>query len=58
MTDGILLGALLLVLGIVIGSGITLAITLRYERERTILHQIIGRYQQAAEMQGIPEEEL
>jgi hypothetical protein len=59
MTDGVLLGALLLGLGIVIGSGVTLAITWRYERERTILHQIIGRYQQAMdEAQPIPEEEL
>lgn len=58
MMDGVLLGALLFALGVVVGSGLSMLITWRYERERTLLHQIIGRYQQAAEDQGIPEEEL
>lgn len=49
MTDGVLLGALLFMLGGVCGALLTAAITWRYERERTTLHQIIGRYQQAME---------
>ena len=41
------------------GALLTAAITWRYERERTTLHQIIGRYQQAMEQQReIPEEEM
>lgn len=59
MTDGVLLGALLFALGAICGALLTAAITWRYERERTTLHQIIGRYQQAMEQQReIPEEEM
>lgn len=59
MTDGVLLGALLFALGGICGAGLATLITWRYERERTTLYQIIGRYQQAMEQQqAIPEEEL
>jgi len=59
MTDGVLLGALLFMLGAVCGAGLATMLTFRYERERTTLHQIIGRYQQAMEQRReIPEEEM
>lgn len=58
MTDGVLLGALLFMLGAVCGAGLATMLTFRYERERTTLHQIIGRYQQAMEQREIPEEEM
>lgn len=59
MMDGVLLGALLFALGGICGAGLATVIMWHYDRERTTLHQIIGRYQQAMEQQqAIPEEEL
>jgi len=55
-----LLGVLLFVAGALLGGGAVFGLMGRYERERTILHQIIGRYQQVIEEQRetIPEEEM
>ena len=60
MQDGMLLGVLLFVAGALLGGGAVFGLMGRYERERTILHQIIGRYQQVIEEQRetIPEEEM
>jgi HAMP domain-containing protein len=56
--DGFLLGGLVFATGVALGAGIAIALAFRFEAERSALHQLIGRYQQAMDAQRIPEEEL
>ena len=58
MIAGILLGALVFFFGAMFGAGFMWFVLERFNDERTALHQIIGRYQQAMEQTGIPEEEM
>lgn len=59
MIDGIFLGALVFFFGAAFGAGLMWFVLAKFDDERQMLHQIIGRYQQAMEQQtGIPEEEL
>jgi hypothetical protein len=60
MQDGMLLGVLLFVAGVLLGGGVVFWLMGRHDRERAYLNQIIGRQQQVIEEQRvtIPEEEL
>lgn len=56
--DSILTGAILIIVGAIVGGGGVWAIVRHYENERMALHQIIGQMQREAMHQSIPEEEL
>lgn len=55
--DSFIVGGLVLAAGVVLGAALAVMLTLHFEKERDVLHQIIGRYQQAMD-EHVPEEEM
>ena len=56
--DGFIVGAFVFAIGALLGAAIVAVLTFRFESERSALHQLIGRYQQAMDAQSVPEEEM
>lgn len=58
MIDGILLGALIFMLGIATGFGLSWLVALRYEKERNALQVTVGRLMQELEAHQVPIDEM
>lgn len=56
--DSFIVGGLVFAAGVALGAALVVMLTIRFDKERVALHQLIGRYQQAMDAKSIPEEEM